>query len=485
MPINNDILSPAVDEAGRLAALHALALLDSEPEKEFDALVALAADMLGCPTALLSLIDRDRLWIKASNVPIAREVDRDIAYCDHTIRQSCPLVVPDLGEDARFRNNPMVVDGGNRFYAGTAIHVVDGGGIRQPIGALCVVDNSPRSLGPAGHAALAHLATVAEALIEARRVATAAIDIATTGETLVAALARNDRIFRQTERIAMIGSWRLSLPDMAVEWSENVYRIHGLPVGQMPAFDEALDFYPPASRALVATAIARSLETGASFDIEADFITADGRHRRVLSMGEVEQTDGSVAALIGVFHDITERHALEVQLRRSADTDALTGIANRAAFDRELEQAMGRARVRRTPLLLALVDLDGFKAINDTLGHGAGDEVLRMTGAALSQPWLRGCTGARIGGDEFALIVENPVLAADPGGLRERIEDLLLLPVEASGLTMTSAGSVGLATFDDDCHALRDLLHRADADLYTAKRARIGARRFSDERRAA
>jgi diguanylate cyclase (GGDEF)-like protein len=474
------------EESNRIAALHALALLDSAPEKEFDALVALAAELLGCPTALLNLIDRDRLWIKASTTPMPGEIGRDIAYCDHTIRQSQPLVVEDLSRDPRFSDNPLTVEGGHRFYAGTAIHVLDDAGVRQPIGALCVVGDTPRSLSAAGRAALAHLASVAEALIAARRTAVKAIEIATAGERLVERLAHKDRVFRQAERIAAIGSWRLVLADHALEWSDNVYRIHGLPHGVKPGLDRALDFYPDYARPGVSAALARSMATGEPFEVESDFITADGRLRRVRSMGEAELADGKVVALVGVFQDITDRHALETQLRRSADTDALTGIANRAKFDRELQRAMDRARHGGTALLLALADLDGFKAINDTLGHGAGDDVLRLTGAALSEPWLRGSVGARIGGDEFAVIVEDPALLADPEGLRLRIEQALHVSIEVGGMTMSSAGSVGIALFDAECRSLRDFARRADTMLYAAKRARIGARRPAPgDRRAA
>ena len=469
-------VDPLYDESSRLAALHALELLDSEPEKEFDALVALAAELLDCPTALLTLIDRNRLWIKASTTPGLGELDRDIAFCDSTIRQDRPMVVDDLSRDDRFRDNPLVVDGGNRFYAGTPIHVADGQGIRQPIGTLCVLDDRPRSLNAAGHAALRHLASLAEALIVARRTALEAMRIATTGEELVRTLADQDRIFRQAERIAMIGSWRLTVASQVLEWSDNVYRIHGLAVGDMPALSDALDFYPPHARADVTERLARTMKTGEPFDIEADLITADGRLRRIRAACETDVRNGVVHALVGVFQDITERHSLETQLRRSADTDALTGIPNRAAFDRELDAAMRTARRDGTPLMLALIDLDGFKTINDSLGHDAGDDVLRLTGVALTQPWLRDCFAARIGGDEFAIIVDDPQIVAAAEQFRVDVEAVLRVPVEATGIIMTSAGSVGLATFDDHVHSLRDFARRADAMLYAAKRTRVGVR---------
>ena len=467
------------DEEARAAALQALALLDTAPEREFDALVALAAELLGCPTALLNLVDHDRLFVKARTTPGAMVLERDGAFCDRTVTDDRVTVIDDTLADERFRSSPFVTDAGVRFYAGAPLHVPDPDGVRRAVGTLCVVDSRPRRADPRELAALLHLATLAEALLAARRTALKAIHIATTGEELVTRLGRQDQIFRQAEQIAAIGSWRLSLDDAVLEWSDNVYRIHGLPVSEPPQLDNALAFYPEHSRPLVQAALDDAIANAQPLAIETDFLTDDGRLRRVRAMADPEIVDGRVVAMVGVFQDVTERYALEQQLRRSADTDALTGIPNRAAFDRELQAAMDRARACRTPLYLALIDLDGFKAINDTLGHGAGDDVLQLTGRALREPWLRNSMVARIGGDEFAVIVEHPALAVDIDSLRERLESTLRVTVEADGVRMSSAGSVGIAAYETTCHSLREFARRADAVLYDAKRTRVGHRLVS------
>ena len=470
------------DETRRLAALHALALLDSEPEREFDALVALAADMLNCPTAMLTLVDTDRLWIKASTSGEQSEIARDVGMCTQTIRGSDPLVIDDLALDPRFDANPMVAArDGLRFYAGAPIHAVDGEGERHAIGALCVVDTTPRSMSDAGRRALQHLATLAETTIAARAAASKALEIATTADRQAAALARQDRIFRQAERMAAFGSWRVDFADDRLEWSDGVYHIYGLPMSVRPTMTTAMDFYPPHARAEIDAGLTRAIETGEPLDIEVDFTTAQGEQRRVRVMGECEGRGegGKPAALVGVFQDVTERHALELTLRRTADTDSLTGIANRAAFDRALDAAMLRAHRQGTPLLLALIDLDGFKAINDTLGHTAGDDVLRGVGRVLEAPWLKGSFAARLGGDEFAVIVDDPGLAASMGHVCRRLEETLRFPIAMGGLAMVSAGTVGVAMLDQDCHTTRDFVHRADTILYQAKRERVGERRRS------
>ncbi|WP_230481978.1 sensor domain-containing diguanylate cyclase [Sphingomonas sp. Leaf21] len=480
-------LSPdaSTAEERRLATLQAHALLDSEPEAEFDSLVSLAADMLDCPVAALTLADRDRFWVKSAIGGLPSQMPRSVAFCDQTIRSADMLIVPDLTEDARFAYNPFVTgDAGTRFYAGMPIHVPDLDGAPQAIGSLCVMDATPRSLNPAGERTLRHLARLAEALIAARAIARRATAMAELSERQAEDLRAKERTVRQVERLALIGSWRIRLADNHAAWSEGVYRIHELPPGKPVEIEEGLSYYPPESREILRRTMEAAARTGDSFDIELDFVTALGRQRRVRVMGEREMAKGRPDSLVGMFQDVTERHALEVQLRRNADTDALTLLSNRAAFDRELETAIGTASAKGRALGLVLIDLDGFKLINDTLGHPAGDEVLRMVGQRLRTDWLKDCFVARLGGDEFGVIVDDPALLAQPETLRARIETLLTISISLGELTMTCAGSVCVTLRPDDCRTIRDFMHHADTRLYAAKRDRVGERRRGDRRRA-
>ena len=476
--------APPFDEARRLATLRALDLLDVPREGEFDALVALAAEVLGCPTSLFNLIDHDRQWAMAVVGAADTQCSREHAFCDHTIRGDRLMVVEDAAADPRFAHNPMVTGpGGIRFYAGMPIHARDRAGVRRAIGAICVVDAVPRTLTPEQEASLQRLAMIAEALIQARADARRATATARLAERQSAKLRLNERRFAQAERMAMIGAWRVSLETERVEWSDGVYRIHGLPVGEMPLLEHALAFYPPHARGEVTGALAQTIEHGTPFAVEVDFVTAIGEQRRVRSIGELETTDGRPSGVVGVFQDVTERYRLECALRDSAERDELTGIANRGAFNRVLEAAMAAARAAGERLVLALVDLDGFKAINDTLGHLAGDDVLRAVGKRLGEPWLQGSVAARLGGDEFALIVRDPKLTADPSALVARLEVELCVPVVSDGVTIAVAGTVGALPLADE-RTVRDFVHVTDAALYRAKRRRIGEGR-RQERRAA
>ena len=171
--------------------------------------------------------------------------------------------------------------------------------------------------------------------------------------------------------------------------------------------------------------------------------------------------------------DVSERKAHEEELLRRALYDPLTGLANRALFREHVDKAL--ARLRRTPArphAVLFVDLDGFKTINDSLGHAAGDQVLIEVGQRLLR-WMRpGDTAARLGGDEFAVLLEN-TSQLDTALLAKRILSVLLAPIVVQGKEVVVTGSIGIALSEagQDSDAL---LRNADAAMYTAKSAGKG-----------
>ncbi len=155
------------DEEARLAVLHALEVLDTPPEAEYEALVELAAFVAQTPIALVSLIDRDRQWFKARVGLDAPETARDISFCGHAVVARTQLVIEDAALDERFADNPLVVGEPRiRFYAGTPLFA-DG----QPLGTLCVIDREPRQMSVQQLHLLELIAGQASRVLELRRVA--------------------------------------------------------------------------------------------------------------------------------------------------------------------------------------------------------------------------------------------------------------------------------------------------------------------------
>ncbi|TPG55374.1 sensor domain-containing diguanylate cyclase [Sphingomonas glacialis] len=454
--------------------LDGLEILDTPPEAEFETIIACAQRLFGTKIALLSLVGEDRQWFKARRGLAACETPRTQSFCAHAIRDGGLLVVPDATRDPRFADNPLVLGEPNiRFYAGVPIHARDPVDPRTAyaMGTVCIIDDHPRTLSAEEATLLGELGQLAESLLSARALAARAIAIADARGAALQRLDITHRQFRQAERMADIGSWRLTLADNCAEWSEQIYAIHGLPPGVKPALDDALAFYPPAARAQVVDGLARTIATGDPFALETDFITAQGNVRRIRSMGELEVRDGQPVAVIGVMQDITARYRMEQQLRHSARRDDLTGLANRAYFNEVLDDALGAARREGTRLALALIDLDHFKAVNDTQGHLAGDAVLRQVATCLGADYLAGTFAARLGGDEFVLLITRDAALRDLAGLLERlVGDMRTLGAEGCGGCTVSA-TIGAAWLDCDVRDRSDLLHRADLALYDAKRA--------------
>lgn len=462
------------DEARRIEVLDSLDILDTPPEAEFETIIACAQRMFGTKIALLSLVGEDRQWFKAKRGLDVSETPRAHSFCAHAIRDGGLMVIPDATLDPRFAENPLVLgDPHIRFYAGVPIRTIDPALPERthPIGTVCVIDDQPRTLSAEEATLLCELGRLAESLLSARAVAARASTLAKERGAAVQRLDITHRQFRQAERMANIGSWRLTLDDNRTEWSDQVYAIHGMTQGVKPNLDEALAFYPPAARSQVVDALGRTIETGVPFAVETDFVTAQGGVRRICSMGELELRDGKAVAVIGVMQDITIRYRMEQQLRHSARRDDLTGLANRAYFNEMLDEALATARRQDTRLALALIDLDHFKTINDTQGHLAGDAVLRQVATCLGVDYLSGTFAARLGGDEFVLLITRDTALQDLTGLLDRLaRDLRRLGGKGEdGLTVSA--TIGAAWLDREVRDRSDLLHRADIALYEAKRA--------------
>ena len=196
---------------------------------------------------------------------------------------------------------------------------------------------------------------------------------------------------------------------------------------------------------------------------------ADGTWRWIQAVGKNLLDDPAVRGIVINYRDISERRSLEEQLRYQAFHDALSGLPNRALFMDRLEHALTRARRDDPALAVMFVDLDDFKSVNDSLGHGAGDEILVKVAERLRRTLRDSDTAARMGGDEFAVLIEDAREANSPGYVGERILRALRDHFEVNGQSVRLSGSVGIAIYQGPENSAEELLRHADVAMYAAK----------------
>lgn len=192
-------------------------------------------------------------------------------------------------------------------------------------------------------------------------------------------------------------------------------------------------------------------------------------YREWLSISSIKNTKNRTSHYVGVFYDV--KHLLEQQekLSRKAFHDALTNLPNRELFHDRLDMALTQAGRRDQRLAVLFIDLDDFKAINDTLGHHFGDVFLQKVAERLTACCRGEDTVARMGGDEFVLIVTNIMGEGDVLTVMERIFSELAKPITYRGETMQIKASIGGALYPDDAEEHADLINKADKAMYAAK----------------
>jgi diguanylate cyclase (GGDEF)-like protein len=230
--------------------------------------------------------------------------------------------------------------------------------------------------------------------------------------------------------------------------------------------------YDPDDRGIISAALALTIENGQPFSYETTIRRSDGERRRIRVVGERVDVEGQPDSVAGIILDCTDEHLRNVALKRAAERDRLTGLYNRASFDRKLAAAMQRADSE--PVTIALLDLDGFKDVNDTLGHLVGDRVLETIAAQLQINTAAGAFLARWGGDEFALLFPPRMTIADVTGFLENLlAELGDMPPLGSSLLRIGA-TCGVARMTTSASS-EEIMRRADLALYRGKEQGRGA----------
>nr|WP_298142751.1 GGDEF and EAL domain-containing protein [uncultured Pseudomonas sp.] len=306
---------------------------------------------------------------------------------------------------------------------------------------------------------------------------TSALTIARDISTLKATELR----LEQAEALARLGHWQLDYRLGTLQLSAELCRMLGHPPGWTPRPKEVFALLTDEDRGKVNRTIEQALATRTG-EFQLDYrIEVDQQPRHMQSHLRIEYgEDGKPQQMLGTAQDISELKAYQQRLHNLAFYDTLTELPNRELFGERLQQALNQARHSGRQVAVALLDLDNFKVINDTLGHGIGDELLREIAKRLQRAVRKSDTVARLGGDEFALILPQIAAGTSLEVLAEKLLKVVggIYPIQTRELFVS--GSIGLASFPDDADTISELLQYADTAMNHAKaQGRNNVQRYS------
>lgn len=470
---NEPVHKPA-NEKARLETLHAYQILDTLPQQAYDDISQLASQICGTPIALVSLVDDERQWFKARVGLETQQLPRATAFCAHAILQPEQLfIVPDATCDARFVDNPLVTDDPHiRFYAGAPLLAPDG----EALGTLCVIDREPRQLSDEQQNSLSALARQVMAQIQLQKFFNELAETMHERRKIESALRQSQQRFE----MFMNNSPALAFIKSATGHYEYVNQpfLRRFELEECEVLGHTDDDLWPVAAEELRAHDQSVLEGHETVELTESVTEENGETSYWLSFKFPLQNNGK-RFLAGMGLDITQSKRYEQQLEEyqtkletlvahleiQSRSDGLTGLLNRRAFDQKLAEEWERARRYDQPLSLLMMDVDRFKAFNDSFGHLAGDETLQSVARALQDKARNTDAVARYGGEEFVAILPN----TDSRGaqiMAERFRQVIETTAWPHRAVTISIGVASLQTATANCDQLVD---SADQALYRAK----------------
>ena len=275
----------------------------------------------------------------------------------------------------------------------------------------------------------------------------------------------------EAQSLGRIGDWSYGFGDRTLWWSDEIYRLLGYDrQGFVPLHAAVLALYADDGAERLIESQRQARKTGAVSTVDLKVRRGDGTigHFAITTKTRCDDA-GRPTGIYGTIQDITDRKQAEAQLETLAYHDPLTGLANRALFQRHLDDMIGRCARSDLRGALLLLDLDRFKDVNDTMGHTIGDALLVKIAHLLARTLGHDHFIARLGGDEFAIVVEGRRGGADVEAIAATVLEVISGTVLVDQVEIAIGTSIGIARVLDHGAGVTELLRNADLALYRAK----------------
>lgn len=287
------------------------------------------------------------------------------------------------------------------------------------------------------------------------------------------ALQRNQDRLSQAQRIARLGYWEIDLKSGLVHCSDELFWVLGMePDSQVNTLDAFMRLVPEEDSASVKLALEEAIQGHQPYELEHRIARPDGLEIAVHQQGRVVlDGEGRAQTLLGTIQDITERKAAEELIEYQAFYDSLTDLPNRRLFSDHVSHAITLAHQQQHQLAVLFMGLDRFKVVNDTLGHAAGDTLLREVAARLKVLGHDGVSIARFGADVFALLLEGLGQSSEVDAYVAMLMEQMAEPITILQQEFFITASIGIALYPHDGHDAESLLKAADTAMFRAKEA--------------
>lgn len=298
------------------------------------------------------------------------------------------------------------------------------------------------------------------------------------------ALLTTTELLNVSQYVAKMGGWQFDIKTRELFWTDQIYHLLDCPREDV-TLASSLEYFSADSRPILTKAFNDAIEKGEEFDIELEMISLSGQRMDVRVICKITWENAIPVKMNGIIQNISEQKAAQLALETAnyeleyanrilehiAHYDALTHLPNRVLLADRMQQAMLHNQRSGESLAVAFIDLDGFKAINDLYGHGVGDKLLITIARRMKAALRESDTLARIGGDEFVVVLTQLKNVADCEPMLKRLLDAAAEPVQLDERLLEVSASIGVTFYPQDGVDAEQLLRHADQAMYLAKQA--------------